>query len=100
MPSGGLIIKAVATLEPKCMVKNEGGHWGYNNSKLGTDARPQKLQLETSSEYSTELSEREKLRRQRISKANKGNTPWNKGRKHSPGKEAHQICFVLTSLFP
>ncbi|KAB2007774.1 hypothetical protein ES319_D10G053900v1 [Gossypium barbadense] len=30
-----------------------------------------------------ELDEREKLRRMRISKANKGNTPWNKGRKHS-----------------
>ncbi|KAF8656674.1 hypothetical protein HU200_060536 [Digitaria exilis] len=30
------------------------------------------------------LDERERLRRMRISQANKGNTPWNKGRKHSP----------------
>lgn len=32
-----------------------------------------------------DLDERERLRRLRISKANKGNTPWNKGRKHSQG---------------
>jgi hypothetical protein len=31
------------------------------------------------------VDEREKMRRMRISQANKGNTPWNKGWKHSPG---------------
>lgn len=36
------------------------------------------------------VDEREKLRRSRISKANKGNTPWNKGRKHSP-ETLHKI---------
>ncbi|XBJ08691.1 hypothetical protein VPH35_013933 [Triticum aestivum] len=30
------------------------------------------------------VDEREMMRRMRISQANKGNTPWNKGRKHSP----------------
>ncbi|KAM3401800.1 hypothetical protein ACQJBY_006052 [Aegilops geniculata] len=30
------------------------------------------------------VDEREMMRRMRISHANKGNTPWNKGRKHSP----------------
>jgi len=30
------------------------------------------------------VDEREKMRRMRISQANRGNTPWNKGRKHSP----------------
>ena len=36
-------------------------------------------------EFSEPPDDREKLRRMRISKANKGNIPWNKGRKHTPG---------------
>ncbi|XP_015901395.2 uncharacterized protein LOC107434437 isoform X1 [Ziziphus jujuba] len=84
MPSCRLVIKAVATLEPTSVVKNEDAHSGHNNSKLGVDASLPKAQLKTFDENSTELDEREKLRRMRISKANKGNTPWNKGRKHSP----------------
>ena len=36
-------------------------------------------------EEAEDVDERERLRRTRISLANKGNTPWNKGRKHSPG---------------
>lgn len=35
-------------------------------------------------EQAEDVDERERLRRTRISLANKGNTPWNKGRKHSP----------------
>uniref|UniRef100_A0A0R0KQ97 Nuclease associated modular domain-containing protein n=1 Tax=Glycine max TaxID=3847 RepID=A0A0R0KQ97_SOYBN len=35
-------------------------------------------------EFSEPPDDREKLRRMRISKANKGNIPWNKGRKHTP----------------
>ncbi|CAO2190071.1 unnamed protein product [Urochloa humidicola] len=35
-------------------------------------------------EQEEDVDEKERLRRMRISHANKGNTPWNKGRKHSP----------------
>lgn len=35
-----------------------------------------------------DVDERERLRRLRISSANKGKVPWNKGRKHSPGAVA------------
>jgi hypothetical protein len=42
------------------------------------------------------VDERERLRRMRISKANKGNTPWNKGRKHTPGKSC---CFISLTFF-
>ncbi|CAJ2631227.1 unnamed protein product [Trifolium pratense] len=45
-------------------------------------AAPLNPQLDLSEEEP--LDEREKLRRSRISKANKGNIPWNKGRKHTP----------------
>ncbi|TYH71020.1 hypothetical protein ES332_D05G155900v1 [Gossypium tomentosum] len=81
-PSGRLQIRAVATLEPKCSVPKEDEH---NKSQLGGDSSPSSTRLESlkSGDSDEEPDEREKLRRMRISKANKGNTPWNKGRKHS-----------------
>ncbi|GFP90566.1 hypothetical protein PHJA_001200700 [Phtheirospermum japonicum] len=85
---GRLMIKAIATLEiTSAPQKNEGVN-GYRNM-LGMDldsvrSNSSEIEPQSSSEDSTEVAEREKLRRMRISKANKGNTPWNKGRKHSP----------------
>ena len=34
-----------------------------------------------------DVGDRERLRRKRISDANVGKVPWNKGRKHSPGEQ-------------
>ncbi|KAF4399404.1 hypothetical protein G4B88_022487 [Cannabis sativa] len=84
MPSGTgrLLIKAVATLEPKCTLSNDDKH--RSNTRLSVDKSSLTIQTRSSSEDSEDLDEKEKLRRMRISKANKGNTPWNKGRKHSP----------------
>ncbi|KAI5679519.1 hypothetical protein M9H77_00746 [Catharanthus roseus] len=80
---GRLIIKAVATLEPIGVSQSDGGF------KLRVDSDSAGLALsgnesKSSIEDSNKLNEREKLRRMRISKANKGNIPWNKGRKHTP----------------
>lgn len=58
----------------------------FKNSQVGVAPITSEVQLAYSSGDSEELDERERLRRERISKANKGNTPWNKGRKHSAGK--------------
>ncbi|XVF27159.1 hypothetical protein REPUB_Repub14bG0082600 [Reevesia pubescens] len=79
---GKLQIRAVATLEPKCSVPKRDGH---NKSQLGGNSSPSPTEAESlmSADSDDEPDEREKLRRMRISKANKGNTPWNKGRKHS-----------------
>ena len=82
---GKFLIKAVATLEAKCSVQGEDGQKGYYNLPLGVDSRPPGNPIQSSSEEYSELDERERLRRMRISKANKGNTPWNKGKKHSAG---------------
>ncbi|KAK8933632.1 hypothetical protein KSP39_PZI015371 [Platanthera zijinensis] len=75
-----LISKAVATMEPFCFIPSESG--SINDSSLWFDSNPD-IQME-SLDCCPELDERETLRRMRISKANKGNIPWNKGRKHSP----------------
>ncbi|KAE8722909.1 peroxisome bioproteinsis protein 2 [Hibiscus syriacus] len=80
---GKLQVRAVATLEPKCSIPKQDGL--NNKLQLVGDSSPSSTQpepLETG-DSDDELDEREKLRRMRISKANKGNTPWNKGRKHS-----------------
>ncbi|KAI3878528.1 hypothetical protein MKX03_023978 [Papaver bracteatum] len=72
-----LLIKAVATLEPKYLVQSEDKS---TNLELGSGAASSQYPSE---EDEGEVDEREILRRLRISKANKGNVPWNKGRKHS-----------------
>ncbi|XP_010273796.1 PREDICTED: uncharacterized protein LOC104609242 [Nelumbo nucifera] len=78
---GIILIKAVATLETKYLVHDEGGQDDDRNLQSALDLEPQVVQ--PPGVDSTEMDERERLRRMRISKANKGNVPWNKGRKHS-----------------
>ncbi|KAF7134304.1 hypothetical protein RHSIM_Rhsim08G0245300 [Rhododendron simsii] len=81
---GVLLIQAVAPLEPKCLVQSNGGQDGRCSPQLGVGSGSASgIQNQSSSEDSEDLSEGEKLRRMRISKANKGLTPWNKGKKHS-----------------
>ncbi|WCJ39289.1 hypothetical protein M5689_020287 [Euphorbia peplus] len=75
-----LQIKAVATLEPKSSVHKEDGY--KKNAQL--EVNSEVSTAEASGEDTSDVDEKELLRRTRISKANKGNTPWNKGRKHSP----------------
>lgn len=86
---GRLMIKAVGTLEITSVpCKNEGVKRYPKVLMMDADSvrsNSSDFEPHSSSEDSTKVEEREKLRRMRISKANKGNTPWNKGRKHSPG---------------
>lgn len=79
------LTKAVATMEPNCSSQTENGCRYGSNPELGSDSNPQVFQ--SSIDVSIEMDDREKLRRMRISKANKGNVPWNKGRKHSEGEK-------------
>ncbi|XP_073142933.1 uncharacterized protein [Henckelia pumila] len=85
---GGLTIKAVATLEiTNIACKNEELKQYHNSLKMDIDSIRSNnyvYEPQVSGENSIEVDERERLRRSRISEANKGNTPWNKGKKHSP----------------
>ncbi|KAL5995053.1 hypothetical protein ACLOJK_025111 [Asimina triloba] len=74
-------VSAIATIEPKYLVLTEDAD--TQTSNLPPGANSSSKILDSSSEESSDLDEREKLRRSRISKSNKGNVPWNKGRKHS-----------------
>lgn len=85
---GGLMIRAVATLEkgPTTNTQSNEEQNNFGGVRMGKYAGSSTCAVveQQSLSEETELNEREKLRRMRISKANKGNTPWNKGRKHSP----------------
>ena len=99
------LVKAVATLElssltPKCLVQRKGEE-KENNVVLSTEEQQSSVLDSTTSKESEEVDEKEKLRRMRISKSNKGNTPWNKGRKHSPGNLLVHLqlsCFCILEL--
>lgn len=80
LQKGRLRIKAVATLEPKRLSANENKCKDSKDSNQGLKPNPPSSHVESKGP-----DDKEKLRRMRISKANRGITPWNKGRKHSPG---------------
>ncbi|XP_027903410.1 uncharacterized protein LOC114163350 [Vigna unguiculata] len=75
------VIKAVATFEPNTVAAKP-----HSNHLDVVPLTPPSFDLQFSDQdtQQPQPDDREQLRRMRISKANKGNTPWNKGRKHSP----------------
>lgn len=76
---GGLIVKAVATVEPRCSIRRNGNlHLAFDSA-----TSPPLAETQSSTEDSADLDQKEQLRRKRISKANSGKRPWNKGRQHS-----------------
>ncbi|XP_074375816.1 uncharacterized protein LOC141717577 isoform X2 [Apium graveolens] len=84
LQSRGALVSAVATLEPKISAESDA-HDDHHRMHVETGSqKTQGVEHQSTSEEFTDVDDKEKLRRMRISKANKGNTPWNKGRKHSP----------------
>ncbi len=53
-------------------------------NKMVANARKANARAAAVAAQSGDVDEQEKLRRLKISQANKGRTPWNKGRRHSP----------------
>ncbi|XP_073105089.1 uncharacterized protein [Elaeis guineensis] len=75
------LIKVDATVEPKYLVPTENDNRNDFMLKFCSNSDSQLFQI--SNDESSEIDDKERLRRMKISKANKGNVPWNKGRKHS-----------------
>lgn len=114
MGCGRGIIKSVvasAVAEKKVLVRDvnieEGLCDSFSQKGIGSECVEIDKLLLTSSGESVELDEKERLRRNRISKANKGNTPWNKGRRHSPGESGITLlgsdlphkCLITGSIY-
>ncbi|KAI4330452.1 hypothetical protein MLD38_028742 [Melastoma candidum] len=76
-----LTVEAIATLELKC--SDLGKHVGTSLDDPPPDDESSPSGSRSEGDDDLAVYEREKLRRRRISNANKGNTPWNKGRKHT-----------------
>uniref|UniRef100_A0A1J3J603 Nuclease associated modular domain-containing protein n=1 Tax=Noccaea caerulescens TaxID=107243 RepID=A0A1J3J603_NOCCA len=85
---GKVLITAVAaTLETKYPAAQKANEHSYSSSAAASSSKPSEDRngsSDESQETEEQVDGRERLRRMRISKANRGNTPWNKGRKHSP----------------
>ncbi|CAA6666842.1 unnamed protein product [Spirodela intermedia] len=75
------VSKSTATMKDRHSIDNNDG--SRSNAKLHEDSIFPNSHPFT--QGSREIDEKEKLRRMRISKANKGNVPWNKGGRHSAG---------------
>ncbi|XP_058107138.1 uncharacterized protein LOC131250816 isoform X2 [Magnolia sinica] len=75
------VIKAIATFEPKLLVQRGDGLGKDYDLQSGPDSIQRTLR--SLRDDTNEMDEKERLRRVRISKANRGNVPWNKGKKHS-----------------
>lgn len=89
------VIKSTVTMKDRHSIDNKDG--SRSNTNLHEDSMFPNSRPFT--QGSREIDEKEKLRRMRISKANKGNVPWNKGRRHSAGAKLERIIyFALFSI--
>lgn len=75
------LIKAIVTVEPEVFASSENSQIRH---RMQFESNLECEGLHSSDDGFIDMEEKEMLRRMRISKANKGNVPWNKGRKHSP----------------